>query len=103
MLGVLRHRNFALLWCGGLISSTGSQVLSIALPFFVYQRTHSVLATGAMFVAATVPNILFGSVAGVFVDRWDRRRTMIVCDLTRAALLLIILAVYTRAELWFVY
>src|SRR5919204_30413 len=103
MLGVLRHRNFALLWCGGLISSTGSQMLSIALPFFVYQRTHSVPATGAMFVAGTVPNILFGSVAGVFVDRWDRRRTMIVCDLTRAVLLLLLLTVRSREGLWVIY
>jgi MFS family permease len=103
MLGVLRDRNFALLWCGGLISSTGSQVLSIALPFFIYQRTHSVSATGAMFVAGTVPNILFGSVAGVFVDRWDRRRTMIVCDLTRAVLLLLLLTIRSQEGLWVVY
>jgi hypothetical protein len=64
MLGVLRHRNFALLWCGGLISSTGSQVLSIALPFFIYQRTHSVPATGAVFVAGTAVGRLRGRVCG---------------------------------------
>ena len=49
MLALLRQRNFALLWFGGLISLTGDWVLHAALPFYIYQQTHSTLATAARF------------------------------------------------------
>ncbi len=55
MLAVLRQRDFSLLWFGGVLSVTGDLFLFIALPFFVYERTGSVLATGAMFAAETLP------------------------------------------------
>jgi len=103
VLTVLRQRNVALLWVGGLASSIGSTMLVIALPFYVYTRTGSTLATGAMFIAETVPAVLLGSVAGVFVDRWDRRRTMIVADVSRAALLPLLLTIQTRDGLWAIY
>ncbi len=103
MLAVLRVRNFALLWGAGAVSLLGDWVLLIALPFYVYNRTGSALATGAMFMAQTVPRILLGSVAGVFVDRWDRQRTMVVADLSRAALLLLLLLARSPDWLWIVY
>ncbi|HEV7129126.1 MAG TPA: hypothetical protein VGN32_16970, partial [Ktedonobacterales bacterium] len=70
MIATLRNRNFTLLWAGGLISRAGDWVLNIGLPIYVYLLTHSVLATSLTLLASTVPNILLGSVAGVFVDRW---------------------------------
>jgi MFS family permease len=103
MFAALRQRNFALLWSGGLVSQIGDVVLFVALPFYVYERTGSALATGATFMASTLPRILFGSVAGVFVDRWDRRRTMIAADLLRAALVLALLAVALYGWIWAVY
>jgi len=103
VFSLLRQRNFALLWVAGLTSGVGSTMLYIALPFYVYARTHSALATGAMFIAEMAPAILLGSVAGVFVDRWDRRRTMIAADLARAALLLLLLTIDMRDRLWIVY
>jgi len=78
-------------------------VVGIALPFYVYDLTHSVLATGAMFIASTLPGLVVGSVAGVFVDRGDRKRTMVVADLTRVALMLLLLAVRSRDTGWIVY
>jgi MFS family permease len=103
MLAILRQRNFALLWLGGLISFVGDWVLFIALPVYVYDLTGSALATGGMFIAQTAPKLLFGSIAGVFVDRWDRKRTMIVANLLSAAALLLLLPVRSTAELWLVY
>ncbi len=78
MLAVLRQRDFRLLCLAGLVSSLGDWSLFIALPFYVYSLTGSALATGGTLIAESLPSILFGSVAGVFVDRWDRRRTTIV-------------------------
>jgi len=103
MRTVLRQRNFALLWVGGMISNLGDWLLLIALPFYVYQRTGSALATGTMFVAETIPSILLGSVAGVFVDRWDRRRTMIVCTVAQAGLTLMLLTVRSPEKFWIIY
>lgn len=103
MLVTLRQRNFALLWIGQLISVFGDWVLLIALPFYIFDLTGSALATGAMFIAQTVPRVLLGSVAGVFVDRWDRKRTMIAADLSRAALILALLAVRSVHWLWLIY
>jgi predicted MFS family arabinose efflux permease len=103
MIAVLRQRNFALLWAGGLISTLGDWLLFIALPFYIYERTGSTLATGAMFIAETLPTLLLGSLGGVFADRWDRRRTMIAADLLRAVLLLLLLAARSPEWLWAIY
>ena len=103
MLAILRQRNIALLWLGGLISFAGDWVLYIALPVYVYDLTGSALATGGMFIAQTAPRLLLGSIAGVFVDRWDRKRTMIVANLLSAAALLLLLRVRSIDDLWLVY
>ena len=103
MIRTLRQRNFALLWFAGLISMVGDWVLFIALPIHTYNLTHSSLATGMMFMAGTLPRILFGSVAGVFVDRWDRQRTMVIADLSRAVLLLLLLLVRSFEWIWIIY
>jgi predicted MFS family arabinose efflux permease len=93
MLRLLRQRNFGLLWAVGLISLIGDWVLVVGLPIEVYARTRSTLATMGMVLAALVPAITLGSIAGVFVDRWDRRRLMIIVNLLLALTLLPLLAV----------
>jgi MFS family permease len=99
MFALLRNRDFGLLWLAGLISLAGSLALVVALPLHIYQLTDSTLATAGTFAASFLPRVLFGSIAGVFVDRWDRRRVMIVADISRALLLLSILAAPDRLEL----
>jgi MFS family permease len=91
MFALLRIRDFGLLWLAGLISFAGDAALLIALPLHVYQLTDSTLATAIALAARFVPRVLFASVAGVFVDRWDRKRTMVITDIARAAVLLPIL------------
>jgi len=103
MIAVLRHRNFALLWFGGLISMAGDWVLRIGLPLYIYQLTGSTLATGIMFMAGMLPSLLLGSVAGVFVDRWDRRRTMVIANLLLALSLLPLLLVRSVEWVWIAY
>lgn len=88
---VLRNRKYMLVWTGTLLSSIGDWVLRAALPFYVYLRTDSPLATGAAFIAGALPYVLLPSVAGVFVDRWDRKKTLIVTNLARAGLMLLLL------------
>jgi MFS family permease len=69
----------------------------------VYQLTNSTLALGAAVFAYALPRVLVGSVAGVFVDRWDRRRTMLVCNLLLGAGLLPLLLVRSAEDMWLVF
>ena len=88
MFAILRNRDFGLLWLAGLVSYAGDFALIVALPLHIYSVTGSTLATAAAFAASFLPGVLFGSIAGVFVDRWDRKRTMVVTHLLRAIVLL---------------
>jgi MFS family permease len=103
VLTVMRGRNFALLWFAGLVSYTGDWMLLIALPITVYEVTGSALATGGVLIANKLSSLVLGSVAGIFVDRWDRKRTMVVSNLVRALLLLPLLAVDSAERVWIVY
>ena len=83
MLSVLRQRDFALLWFAGLVSITGDWMLVVALPITVYELTGSAFATGAILITNKLAALVLGSIAGVFVDRWDRKRTMVIANLIR--------------------
>lgn len=102
MLSVLRQRDYGLLWFGGLISMLGDFVLFVGLPFEIYRLTGSTIATAGMLLAFLIPNILLGSVAGVYVDRWDRRRLMIVVNLLQSVAILALLLV-PHLGLWVIY
>ncbi len=81
----------------------GDWVMSIALPIYVYQLTGSALATSGMAVARLLPALLLGSVAGVFVDRWDRKRTMIIANLVFAVIVLPLFALRSADWVWVAY
>lgn len=82
--------SFSALWTGQLISLLGDRVHQVALAFLVLRATDSPIAVGAVFLVATLPNLLFGPIAGTLVDRWDHREVMIVSDLLRAGIVLLI-------------
>ncbi|MEV0801905.1 MFS transporter [Kribbella sp. NPDC050281] len=102
--GVLaRQRDYRLMLGAGLISLTGDWLLRTGLAFQVYVLTGSTLASGGLLLASFVPPVLLGSLAGVFVDRWDRRTTMIVTNILNAVVLLPLLAVRDESAIWIVY
>src|SRR5215217_6197069 len=82
---------------------TGDWILHIGLAYYVYDLTGSTLASAAMLLTAFIPSILLGSVAGVFVDRWNRKATMVSANLVMAGGLLPLLLVHGEAEVWIVY
>ena len=78
------NRDYMLLWSGQLISSLGSGVSQIAFPLLVLAITHSPAQAGITGALAMLPYLFFSLPAGALVDRWDRKRIMIVCDGGRA-------------------
>ena len=97
------HRDYRLLLTAGVVSLTGDWVLLIGLTYAVYTLTGSTLASGTMLLAAYVPQVVLGSVAGVFVDRWNRRLTMVATDLLMAAGLVPLVFVHDAGRVWIVY
>jgi MFS family permease len=82
--------NVALLWTGQVLSQAGDSVYMIALMWMMLELTGSKAITGLAAMAAYLPTLLFGLLAGAVADRFNRRRTMAFADLLRAALVLVI-------------
>ncbi|MFI5278809.1 MAG: MFS transporter [Ktedonobacterales bacterium] len=103
MLAALRNRDFSLLWLGGLISLAGDWTLQIGLPIALYQLTRSVAVLSVSLLASLLPSVVVGSLAGVLIDRWDRRRTLIISNLLLALLLTPLLLLRSANLVWLVY
>ncbi|OYD87123.1 MFS transporter [Nostoc sp. 'Peltigera membranacea cyanobiont' 213] len=73
-------RIFIFIWLGQMLSLIGSSLTSFALGIWVYQNTNSVTLLGLILLSATLPSSLISPVAGVLVDRWQRRWVMIISD-----------------------
>ena len=87
---VFRNRSFSLLWTGQLVSTMGSALTSLAASIYIFRLTGSTLSVGLMLMATAAPSLLVGLFAGVFVDRYDRKKIMITADILRAILILLI-------------
>jgi MFS family permease len=86
---MLINRNFRLLAVGQAISNIGDVFFSTTLLVWVYTLTHSAAAISGVLFAQYLPIFLLGPIAGVFIDRWNRRTTMIVSDSARVVITLL--------------
>lgn len=93
MFAVFRKRDFSLLWFAQLVSTAGSALTDLAAAIYVYRETQSALAVGLTLMATAVPSLVVGLLAGVFVDRHDRRRIMIVTCLIQAVVVALVAVV----------
>ncbi|HUS16533.1 MAG TPA: MFS transporter [Chloroflexia bacterium] len=104
---VLRHRGFRNLWLGQVVSQVGDYFAFLALMVVVSGFSSSAATTtqdvAGLMIAITVPRLVFGVIAGVFVDRWDRRWTMIGADVVRAVLAVALIPAFLTHALWLVY
>jgi len=85
--GLFRNRDFSLLLSGQLVSAIGDQAHFMALPLIVLALTGSAAQAGFVLGLGTLSFLVFGLIAGALVDRWDRKATMIWCELGRAVLI----------------
>lgn len=89
--GLIRHRDFRLLWFGDTVSQVGTQVSEIALPLLaVTTLGATTFQVGVLVAMLTAAFLIVGLPAGAWVDRMRRRPLMVACDLGRAALLALI-------------
>jgi len=103
MFRALRIPDFRLLWGSSLVSSFGSWLLILAIPAHVLMATHSLRDTGLTLAAEYLPLLLLGPVAGVFADRWDRRRLMIATNLFCAGAVSVMLLGTSAGRYWVLY
>ena len=101
---LLKIRNFRLLWGGQIVSNFGDAITQLTLILYINRITDgSTQAIAGLLIALALPMATLGLVAGVFVDRWDRKRTMIVSDLLRGILTLGFVAAAVWQQLWLIY
>lgn len=82
-LPLWRNRDYLLLWGGQVVSQTGSQVSQLAFPLLILALTHSPAQAGIAAALRTIPYLFLSLPAGALMDRWDRKKVMIFCDIGR--------------------
>ena len=90
MFAVFRKRDFSLLWTAQLVSTAGSSLTDLAAGIYVWRATESALAVGLTLMVTAIPSLVVGLLAGVYVDRHDRKRIMIWTCLVQAVLVSLI-------------
>lgn len=98
-------RTFLIVWFGQLVSLTGSNLTTFALGVWVFLQTRSTTAFALIHAFSSIPAVLLGPFAGVFVDRWDRRKAMLLSDSGAAICTLTVLFLLSsdRLQIWHLY
>src|SRR5215212_2778301 len=96
---------FILLWISQLISLTGTGLTAFSLGLWVYQRTGSTTKYALIFTCTILPTIIISPFAGSVVDRWDRRRALIISHIGvgAATILLLFLLMAGQLQIWHIY
>src|SRR5512147_2709045 len=97
---IFRNRNFSFMCSGQLVSTMGSALSSLAASIYIFRLTGSALSVGLMLMATAAPSLLVGLFAGVFVDRYDRKKIMMAADLVRGLLVLLIPVLAPLSIVW---
>lgn len=96
---LLKDKNFSFLWVSQIISNFGDRLNQMALIGLIYARTPgSTIELAKLLSFTVIPVFIVGPIAGIYVDRWNRKYTMITCDLLRGLLVLFIPFVVTYSR-----
>lgn len=91
---MLQYPEFLKLFLGQTVSRLGDSIDSLAMVWMVYTLTNSPIQMATLMFVNALPSLLFGFFAGVFVDRWDRKRLLIWSDLFRGLMVAVIAYLY---------
>jgi predicted MFS family arabinose efflux permease len=89
----LRNRDFRRLLSALAVSTAGDWIYGTALIVFVFEETRSVTWVAAASILRLIPYVLFGTLGGVIADRYEKRRVMVLADVSRAGLMFLLAAV----------
>lgn len=98
-------RDFHVVWFGQTISAFGSQMTTFAMSVWLFEQTKSLVQFGMMVALQILPTVLLSPVAGVIVDRFDRRRLMLFSDMIQVLLLstALVLLISNMFQIWHLY
>lgn len=91
--GPLLNRNFLLLWSGQAVSQLGNQAYSLAMMFWLMEKTGSASLMGLVMMFSALPALLLSPFGGAFVDRHSRLRVIIACNLIAGCCLAVLTAI----------
>ncbi len=94
IVAVLKNRDFRNLWLAQIFSQLAINILAFALMIAVYQKTGSNTASSLLVLTIGIPALLFGAIAGVFVDNWEKSKVLFWCNISRAFLVLVLMVVH---------
>ncbi|MCU1529250.1 MAG: major facilitator superfamily protein [Frondihabitans sp.] len=97
------NKDLSVFLTASLVSQTGDWLLDTGIAFQVYLLTHSTLASAGVLLATQIPQVVLGSIAGVVVDRRDRRRMMIGTNLLAAAVMWPLVLVHGSGSVWIIF
>lgn len=102
---LLEMRTFLLLWITQAFSGLGSSMTSYALVVWSYSQEGSALKTALLMVCSYAPYVIFSIFTGALSDRWDKKKTMLVCDTIAAATTVVTLILLQKGQLqiWHLY
>ena len=97
----LTERSFLMLWLGEVATQIAYNLFNFFLVLHVFTLTHSNIAVAGIVLSFTLPSVLFGVVAGAYVDRWGKKRTLFITNISRAVLLVFLAFAHTNLFLIF--
>jgi len=95
---ILKKRNFFFLWFGQIISQFGDRLTQIALVGLVSAASKSSAHLAVVMSMAIIPVFIISPISGVYIDRWDKRKTLYLCDLIRTVFILLIPFIFLKSH-----
>jgi MFS family permease len=103
-LGLLRdNRNYKFMWSGQVVSEVGDHYNNVAVFALALANTGSGLVVAGILISRAICAVLAGPIAGVLLDRMDRKRIMIISDLVRAVIAIIFILGIPKGRTWLLY
>lgn len=98
-------KDFLILWSTQSVSQLGSSITAFALTLWLYEKTGSSLSTAALTICSYAPYVLMSIFAGAFADRFDKKKTMLVCDVLAVFCTIAVLGLFStnRLMVWHLY
>jgi MFS family permease len=100
---LVRNRNYRYTWMGQIVSEVGDHFNNIAVLSLAMEETHSGAAVAGLMLSRAIPAVLAGPLAGVMLDRFDRRRIMIASDLIRGVIAFGFIYALSHHQVWLLY